>query len=66
MKQQIPLIPSFYQFRANSRFDQIKIPIIDQTMTQLLHEDLSRVGRLLFTQGEGQLWTDLMTVEPIK
>lgn len=35
-------------------------------MTQLLYQDLSQVGQLLFTQGDSQNWIDLMTVEPIK
>ena len=35
-------------------------------MTQLLMEDLSQVGQLLYSQVESNVWTDLLVVEPIK
>jgi hypothetical protein len=36
-------------------------------MTQLLYEDLSSIGQLLYNQQiETPLWTDMIVVEPIK
>lgn len=35
-------------------------------MTQLLFEDLSQIGQLLYSQSESDVWTDMLVAEPIK